>query len=640
MHYTPLNGERSTRVLIILPADPRNERVITTKLSIISLSSNLDVRPRYDALSYVWGDTNDRIPIKCNGEDLKITPSLHIALLQLRQGKEEHDIWIDQICINQDDVRERQQQVSLMREIYTLAERVIVWLGPADNDTPLVWSLLKELRKLRDFKAPEVYHLARSESRSLGSGIFDQSNHSQTSSSANIGSKSLPDLPPGAALEWKAMERFFKRPWFTRMWTFQEVVLSRDCTVYCGNYWILWSALSDACKGIDKAGYDIYLDQIHGGVAAIQRQRLVLGNGIRSALRNLLEDNRTRKATEPKDMIYALRGLIDGDIAESIDVNYEEQLGVTYAKAVKLCIEQSAALTILGSVEYRRTAESTKQMPSWVPDWRYATSVAVDLSMRDLEGNTYFNASNREPSCTVDNIDIRKLTLRGFTLAKLTSFSDVKTWLEFGIYRMGSRTFQAERFQLGKWQSMYKRAAKQIEFAKPTFKQQEHADQIMASLWHKSIHDPLSEDESLEMAYRRTITADLLPRPKNSRLSESETTGGFPAYASWQTAGFPVPVPPEVLHEYDFYVTQVMSNREFFIAESGTDAYMGITMGIPTDGDCVCILLGGDTPFVLRPKSDGEWQFLAEAYVHGIMDGEAMESTRQAGFEYETFVLA
>ena len=250
--------------------------MITTKLSIVSLSSDLDVRPKYDALSYVWGDTKDRFSIKCNGEDLKITPSLHTALLHLRQEKEGHNIWIDQICINQDDVHERQQQVSLMGEIYTLAERVIVWLGPADDDTPLVWKLLKELVKLRDFEAPEVYHLSRSESRILDSGIVNQSTQSQPSSSPNIGSKSLPDLPQGAAPEWQAMERFFKRSWFTRMWIFQEVVLSRDCTVCCGNYSISWSDLEDACKGIDKAGYDKYLDKIHWGVSTIKRQRLVL----------------------------------------------------------------------------------------------------------------------------------------------------------------------------------------------------------------------------------------------------------------------------------------------------------------------------------------------------------------------------
>ena len=67
---------------------------------------------------------------------------------------------------------------------------------------------------------------------------------------------------------------------------------------------------------------------------------------------------------------------------------------------------------------------------------------------------------------------------------------------------------------------------------------------------------------------------------------------------------------------------------------------MGVVMGVPKDGDCVCILLGGDTPFILRPRDNSnEWQFIAEAYVHGIMDGQAMARTTEPGFEYQTFDL-
>ena len=65
---------------------------------------------------------------------------------------------------------------------------------------------------------------------------------------------------------------------------------------------------------------------------------------------------------------------------------------------------------------------------------------------------------------------------------------------------------------------------------------------------------------------------------------------------------------------------------------------MGVALGIITEGDCLCILLGEDTPFVLRPDSDVR-RFVAEAYVYGIMDGEAMERTRKEGFEYEIFAL-
>ena len=140
------------------------------------------------------------------------------------------------------------------------------------------------------------------------------------------------------------------------------------------------------------------------------------------------------------------------------------------------------------------------------------------------------------------------------------------------------------------------------------------------------------------MAYRRTITADLFPRPK-TRLDERETERGFPAYSTWRNLGYPDPVPTEVLHEHDYYVTQVMSNRGFFTAKDDISSYMGVVMGVPRDGDCVCILLGGDTPFVLRPKGCDGWQLVAEAYVYGIMDGEAMARTAEDGFGYQDFVL-
>ena len=67
---------------------------------------------------------------------------------------------------------------------------------------------------------------------------------------------------------------------------------------------------------------------------------------------------------------------------------------------------------------------------------------------------------------------------------------------------------------------------------------------------------------------------------------------------------------------------------------------MGIAMNVPRDGDHVCILLGGDTPFILRPRENSnEWQFIAEAYVHGMMDGQAMARTSEPSFKYQTLNL-
>ena len=96
----------------------------------------------------------------------------------------------------------------------------------------------------------------------------------------------------------------------------------------------------------------------------------------------------------------------------------------------------------------------------------------------------------------------------------------------------------------------------------------------MASIWGTSVNDPLTESQTVEMAYRRTLTSDLFPGPA-SRLNEEESVQ-YPAYTSWQRLGFRHPVPMEVLHEHDYHVTQVLFHREFFIAENGADAFMGM----------------------------------------------------------------
>lgn len=389
MQYATLPTKRSTRVLTLLPSPQGKDDTVVTTLSTILLVTDAGSCPTYNALSYVWGDGKEKKSIVCNDKEVTVTSSLHDALFHLRREAEELLIWIDQLCINQDDIDERSQQVSLMGDIYSLAERVIVWLGPADDETPLVWKLLSELSKLRDFEAPEVSHLAREGSLVSNLATSIDSDNKTDFPTLEGNRKKLPILPPGSAPEWQAMERFFKRPWFTRMWTFQEVVMSQYCTIYCGSYWRLWDHLSDACCGISIAGFGTYLDYIDQGIHTIQVQRVGRLKGRRSALRSLLEANRTREATEPKDIVFALRGVVDETVADRMDTNYKERLGTTYARAAKLTIEENAALTVLGSVEWRRTSESKSEMPSWVPDWRYKTSVAVDLSMRRQDGSKF-----------------------------------------------------------------------------------------------------------------------------------------------------------------------------------------------------------------------------------------------------------
>lgn len=98
----------------------------------------------YEALSYVWGPENNQQSISIDNCELPVRANLHAALSHLRDRFMERIIWIDAMCINQEDNDEKGQQVQSMAKIYAKASRVIVWLGEAAGDSDQV---LEAIRK-------------------------------------------------------------------------------------------------------------------------------------------------------------------------------------------------------------------------------------------------------------------------------------------------------------------------------------------------------------------------------------------------------------------------------------------------------------------------------------------------------------
>lgn len=101
----------------------------------------------YDSLSYAWGSPEKTHSISIGDSYLPITTNLHAALLRLRDRFLERIIWVDAICINQQDIFERRNQVQRMAMIYALANRVIVWLGEAEDNSD---QALEEIYKSAD----------------------------------------------------------------------------------------------------------------------------------------------------------------------------------------------------------------------------------------------------------------------------------------------------------------------------------------------------------------------------------------------------------------------------------------------------------------------------------------------------------
>jgi hypothetical protein len=130
------NSHDQIRLLTLLPRKNFSENLDKGIFSIATLleSVNCADKPPYIALSYTWGDSTHLESILVNGQTTNITISLYEALHEL-QSDEPTQIWVDAICINQNDDLEKSEQVKQMTEIYKAATSVFAWLGPSANDS-------------------------------------------------------------------------------------------------------------------------------------------------------------------------------------------------------------------------------------------------------------------------------------------------------------------------------------------------------------------------------------------------------------------------------------------------------------------------------------------------------------------------
>ncbi|KAF4943485.1 hypothetical protein FSARC_14908 [Fusarium sarcochroum] len=203
------------RLLDILPGLPDSPRIETRlfNTNLLSLDSS------YEALSYTWGTASsprELCTIRINGFTHRITPNLYDALVALRLPDRVRTIWVDSICINQGDLKERKEQVMLMSHIYANAEKTVVFLGQSTPATQVLFGFL----------ALPVCEL-------VGCDTCPR-NHSQGPW----------QKPPSEACaeagfdEQDVIEGFIhlcSLPWWSRVWILQEFTLSKsDPTLHCG----------------------------------------------------------------------------------------------------------------------------------------------------------------------------------------------------------------------------------------------------------------------------------------------------------------------------------------------------------------------------------------------------------------------
>lgn len=170
--------EDEIRVLEYDLAGSLESRIVSCRTKILRLADiRCDTTPPYVALSYVWGDAANTRTVVCDLTPTSVTLNLEQALSVIWKAHPSMRLWADAICINQDNIEERSNQVSLMGDIFRLANRVLVILGPALDGGNRFWNFLESYVARSDFDAPdfedELDQFMQGELNALALGLND-----------------------------------------------------------------------------------------------------------------------------------------------------------------------------------------------------------------------------------------------------------------------------------------------------------------------------------------------------------------------------------------------------------------------------------------------------------------------------------
>ncbi|KAJ4419069.1 hypothetical protein N0V82_005192 [Gnomoniopsis sp. IMI 355080] len=345
--YEPLISDDSMRVVVLCPAATKDAPL---RCSIIQYERSVELggvdnSRHYSAVSYAWGEPNFtellyvhpgvNAPIEgasssCSATSetcLWITLNVDTLLRAFRKAHKPVYLWVDAICLNQNDDDEKAQQVPLMGEIYTMAKKVLIWLGNDDTDSRGASAFVLLRRLNLHYKTP------------------DES-------------------------EQHALTQLFERSWFTRRWVIQEVALARRRVLCWGQASIdldwLMRILPNMTKGF---AHDLYAPRL---------LQMVIGKsaGDYSLLSALWELDRS-ECSDPRDRIAALMGLVAP--VQRFQVDYGTEDGwITYQRLVTHLVNRNpeSAWVILIHLFDFGPADTNPSLtghgvvcPSWVPDW-------------------------------------------------------------------------------------------------------------------------------------------------------------------------------------------------------------------------------------------------------------------------------
>ncbi|KAF5017830.1 hypothetical protein F66182_10212 [Fusarium sp. NRRL 66182] len=612
--------------------------------------------PPYVCLSYVWADFGpmwnrgrdfretelevprfsyaDTIDIVVNDRRLSIGANLHAALLGLEKHLNGRPIWIDAICINQADQDEKAVQVARMGEIYSAAEKVFIWLGRKHTERN---ASINILRVWPAFPAdPDdaniVFH---GKKYKTAKAFFDA-----TSTGSEL-------------LSWFSLLRTVTESWWSRVWTVQEFILSRDYAFFYNGEEI---PVSEFKKAMDWT----YFVAGHFSPKMIPHwvtfQPSIFDLKRHEAKLNLLDVallGATRMAGDPRDKVWAFLGITEpASIGKTpLKPDYgNRNLGDFYLDIAQRLVQGDAGLLILSLINHPLPRESytfksakplgnqlldkykaRKRLPSQDPSWAPPKEDLFDESLQpDWSGKTVGYPSwvpKMASAVAIEPLFLREMKAQKARGKPLHDSS-------WRIFHPASKVHS--EYSLSRDGKALSLSARVL-------------DTITEAI-------PLPKNEQVEKPFYKTLRSWY---PGKTRLADipypSQPSGTVPD-ALWRTllmniwlTTHPAPEgcgkhfanylarisdsPSDVKHDIGLQRNPDPKEGDIFATamdESGLDrmlfktevGYLGLGPARTLVGDTAVLVAGAHVPFVLRRGIPG-WMLVGEAYVHGVMYGEA-----------------
>ncbi|KAL8688301.1 MAG: hypothetical protein Q9218_005752 [Villophora microphyllina] len=560
-----------------------------------------ELRKTYTAISYCWGIPDRAAELFCSYDRcLRVTRIVEEIAHWLVDRQCEEYFWIDFLCINQGDLREKGEQVAMMRTIFSSSAKVEAWLGYDIEDGEAAVRVARDIKEaafdkqcLDDDAGNDV---SQTWPRHMRAG-FPQS-------------------------DVNGLRGLLRHPWFTRVWVAQEIVAAPEVesprgganlVLFFNHCTLPWSTLVIAI-GLALEGVVEIFDQRDGG-AMVAAQYIC----IMSTLRDRYEQRNpvhfgealleclTFQASDARDMIYAVKGICRDVRTGSVLPDYTASVPDVYCQAAYTLIVENQLFNVLVAAGVG-LGQAEAELPSWTPDWRLGVSLIGGYDIHKLQ---YTASGSHRPD------------VRGHWESKTLTFKGIQ--IDF--------------------------CGDSYPFPQPKSAPPETIFAIIGSSalqWVKGIEDFLDKStrysrftkDMKEVVLVRTMTVNSSPpTTDSSKLIDSlrlwlNVNDTWDESRSSQLRDY---MAFDELNRFNLFTHGLSGLAVLNLFGSEKQGFLGLGPKGARKGDMLCVLLGLHVPCLLRPKETKEgntitWEFVGVCYVDGLMYGEGLEMGPIQGF--------